>query len=127
MFIEWWLAAHTHHAGWWRCDPKPPREWTHKALVARLKAPGDLYVVSPDDSLAGLRIIEDGIFLIDVVLCRKIAGVGCSPMLIQCLTYFLISHTTVLISVPVAFADPIPTRGYAALNHHLQFQQRRAE
>jgi len=81
MFIEWWLAAHTHHAGWWRCDPKPPREWTHKALVARLKAPGDLYVVSPDDSLAGLRIIEDGIFLIDVVLCRKIAGVGCSPML----------------------------------------------
>ncbi len=99
----------------------------HKALVVRLEAPGDLYVVSPDDSLAGLRIIEDGIFLIDVVLCRKIAGVGCSPMLIQCLTYFLISHTTVLISVPVAFADQIPTRGYAALNHHLQFQQRRAE
>ena len=106
----------------------PTREASRRyEPIAALEAPGDLYVVSPDDSLAGLRIIEDGIFLIDVVFCRKLAGVGCSPMLIQCLTYFLISHTTVLISVPVAFADQIPTRGYAALNHHLQFQQRRAE
>ena len=68
----------------------------HKALLVRLEGPGGLYVVSPDDSLPGLRIIEDGIFLIDVVLCRKIAGIGCRPMLIQCLAYFLISHKTVL-------------------------------
>src|SRR5271168_963009 len=67
-----------------------------KALFVRLQAPGGLYIVSPDDSLPGLRIIEDCIFLIDVVLRRKIAGVGCRPMLIQCLPYFLISHATVL-------------------------------
>jgi hypothetical protein len=57
--------------------------------------------------------------VIDVVLCRKIARVGCCPMLIECLTYFLISHTTLLISVPVAPADQILTRGYAAPKHHL--------
>src|SRR5271168_5337610 len=63
-----------------------------KVLLIRLEAPGGLYVVSSDDSLAGLRIIEDGIFLIDIMLCRKIAGIGCRPMLVQCLAYFLISH-----------------------------------
>src|SRR5271167_2565494 len=68
----------------------------HKALFVRLEAPGGLYIVSPADSLPGLRIIEDCIFQIDVVLRRKIAGVGCRPMLIQWLPYFLISHATVL-------------------------------
>jgi hypothetical protein len=28
VFIEWWLGPDTHHAGWWRCDAKRPREWT---------------------------------------------------------------------------------------------------
>jgi hypothetical protein len=43
-----------------------------------------------------LHIIEDCIFLINVVLCRKIAGVGRRTILIQRLSYFLISHATVL-------------------------------
>jgi hypothetical protein len=69
-----------------------------EALVIRLKAPGGLYIMSAEYSLAGLRIIEDGIIVIDVVLRRKIAGVGCCPMLIQGLAYFLIAHTTLLVS-----------------------------
>jgi hypothetical protein len=32
------------------------------------------------------------------------------PNVIQCLTYFLISHTTLLMCVPVSSADQIPTR-----------------
>jgi hypothetical protein len=28
LLIEWWLPLDVHHAGWWRCDPKRPREWT---------------------------------------------------------------------------------------------------
>jgi hypothetical protein len=72
-----------------------PHDSTHDELLPiRLDGPGDLYVLPADNSLAGLRIIEDGIVEIDVVLCRKIAGVGCCPMLIQGLAYFLISHAT---------------------------------
>src|SRR5580698_7109550 len=63
-----------------------------KALVIRLQGPGDLYVVAAEDTLARLRIIQDGIVVIDIVLRRKIAGVGCCPVLIQCITDFLISH-----------------------------------
>jgi hypothetical protein len=28
LFIEWWQPPNTHHLGWWRCNPKRPREWT---------------------------------------------------------------------------------------------------
>src|ERR1700735_3510959 len=70
----------------------------HKTLVIRLDGPGDLYVMSAEYSLARLRIVQDRIVVINVVLRRKIAGVGCCPMLIQHLAYFLISHTTLLIS-----------------------------
>ena len=81
-----------------------------KALLIWLEAPADRYVLSLDDSPAGLRKIEDGIVLIDAVLRRKITGVGCCPMLIRCHSYFLIFHTTRLISVPVASDDQIPSR-----------------
>ena len=91
-----------------------------EALAARLKAPGDLNVASPGDSLAGLRIIEDGIFLIDVVLRRGVGGVQCRPMPIQCLAYFMISHTTVLISVAVGSANHIRTANCDALTGHLR-------
>jgi hypothetical protein len=26
--ISWWIGTHTHHNGWWHCNPKRPREWT---------------------------------------------------------------------------------------------------
>src|SRR5277367_5850498 len=70
----------------------------HKALPVRLESAGDLYVMSTANSLAGLRIIEDGIVEIDVVLCREIVGVGCCPVLIQRRAYFFVSHTSLLIS-----------------------------
>ena len=70
----------------------------HKALPIRLHGPADPYVLPADDSLAGLRIIQNRIIEVDVVLGRKIAGVGCRPMLIKCLAYFLISHAMLLIS-----------------------------
>jgi hypothetical protein len=28
MLIEWWIPPDTHHAGWWRANPKRPTEWT---------------------------------------------------------------------------------------------------
>jgi hypothetical protein len=28
VYLEWWIAPATHHAGWWRCDPQRPRAWT---------------------------------------------------------------------------------------------------
>ena len=80
-----------------------------KALFIRLQGSGGLYVISADYSLAGLRIIQDCIFLVDVVLRRKIAGVRCYPMLIQCLANFLISHTILVIPVPVVCANQTPT------------------
>ena len=64
--------------------------------------------------------IEDGIFVIDVVLRRRVGGVPCRPMSIQCLAYFVTSHTTVLISVAVGSANHIRTAGYDALTGHLR-------
>lgn len=28
LYIEWWIAPAIHHEGWWRCNPRRPREWT---------------------------------------------------------------------------------------------------
>ena len=28
LYIEWWLEPDEHHAGWWHCDTRRPREWT---------------------------------------------------------------------------------------------------
>jgi hypothetical protein len=28
LLIEWWIPPDTHHASWWRADPKRPTEWT---------------------------------------------------------------------------------------------------
>jgi hypothetical protein len=88
----------------------------YKAFLTRLEGPSDLYVLPAENSLAGLRIIQDGIFLIDIVLRRKVAGVRCCPMLIQCLTYFLISHENLPILLSVATADRILASSYVALN-----------
>jgi hypothetical protein len=27
LWIEWWIASHEHHEGWWHCYPKRPCEW----------------------------------------------------------------------------------------------------
>jgi hypothetical protein len=27
LWLEWWIPPHIHHAGWWRCEPKWPRDW----------------------------------------------------------------------------------------------------
>src|ERR1700733_3231455 len=71
-------------------DPQvaaPDDSMNHKAFLIRLEAPGNLYIVSTANPLAGLWIIQVGIFVIDRVLGRKIVGIGCCPMLIQRLTY----------------------------------------
>jgi hypothetical protein len=88
-----------------------------KALLIRLKGPGDLYVVPPADSLAGLRIIQERIVVIDVVLSRKIAGIGCCPVLVQRLAYFLIFHAAVLVGHLQAFyrSDGFPSRNQTTL------------
>jgi hypothetical protein len=28
LFLSWWIPPSTHHAGWWRCDVRRPRDWT---------------------------------------------------------------------------------------------------
>jgi hypothetical protein len=27
LWLEWWIPPNTHHEGWWRVDPKWPRNW----------------------------------------------------------------------------------------------------
>jgi hypothetical protein len=27
LWLEWWIPPHTHHEGWWRVEPKWPRDW----------------------------------------------------------------------------------------------------
>jgi hypothetical protein len=27
LWLEWWIPPHEHHEGWWRCEPKWPRDW----------------------------------------------------------------------------------------------------
>jgi DNA-binding transcriptional LysR family regulator len=36
LWLEWWIPPHIHHEGWWRVEPKWPRDWikgpgTHNA------------------------------------------------------------------------------------------------
>src|ERR1700677_2687740 len=63
-----------------------------EALIARLIGARDLYVAPTADPLARLGVLQHRILVIDVVLRFKIAGVGCSPMPIECRTYLKISH-----------------------------------
>jgi hypothetical protein len=35
LWLEWWIAPHEHHEGWWRCEAKWPRDW--------VKGPGTPY------------------------------------------------------------------------------------
>src|SRR5215472_17259150 len=67
------------------------------ALLARLGSTLVLYVVPTAGSLAGLRVIEHRVLLIDEVLGFKIVGIGCRPMLIQCRTDLLISRSRMLL------------------------------
>jgi hypothetical protein len=27
LWLEWWIPPHIHHEGWWRVEPKWPRDW----------------------------------------------------------------------------------------------------
>jgi hypothetical protein len=27
LWLEWWIRPHIHHEGWWRVEPKWPRDW----------------------------------------------------------------------------------------------------
>jgi hypothetical protein len=27
LWLEWWIPPRTHHEGWWRVEPKWPRDW----------------------------------------------------------------------------------------------------
>jgi hypothetical protein len=27
VWIEWWIGTSEHHEGWWRVEPKWPRDW----------------------------------------------------------------------------------------------------
>jgi hypothetical protein len=27
MWLEWWIPPKIHHEGWWRVEPKWPRDW----------------------------------------------------------------------------------------------------
>ena len=27
LWLEWWIAPRIHHGGWWRVEPKWPRDW----------------------------------------------------------------------------------------------------
>src|SRR6516162_2962056 len=67
-----------------------------KPLFARLTSALALYVASTAGSLARLRVFQHRVLVIDAVLRFKIVGIGCRPMLIQCRTDLLISHSRIL-------------------------------
>src|SRR5689334_1457591 len=69
-------------------DDSPHR----KALFARLNGSALLDVPPTSDALAGLRIVEDGVFAVDVMFGLEIVSVRGSPMLLERCPYFAISH-----------------------------------
>src|SRR5271165_2879249 len=64
-----------------------------KPLFVRLTRALALYVASPAGSLAGLRVFQHRVLVIDKVLGFKIVGIGRRPMLVQCRTDLLISRS----------------------------------
>src|SRR6202045_4355342 len=68
-----------------------------KPLFARLTSALVLYVASTAGSLARLRVFQHRVLAIDAVLRFKIVGIGRRPMLIQCRTDRLISHSRILL------------------------------
>src|SRR6201987_867355 len=68
-----------------------------KPLFARLTSALVLYVASTAGSLAGLRVFQHRVLVIDAMLRFKIIGIGRRPMLIQCRTDLLISHARILL------------------------------
>src|SRR5215472_13254280 len=78
-----------------------------KPLFARLTRALALYIASTAGSLAGLRVVQHRILVIDQVLRLKIVGVGGRPMLIQCRTDLLISRSrTMLLHLLTAHLEP---------------------
>src|SRR5580693_3095202 len=70
-------------------DRKPLLVWLAGALA--------LYVAPAAGSLAGLRVFQHRVLVIDAVLRFKIVGIGRRPMLIQCRTDLLISRCRILL------------------------------
>ena len=68
-----------------------------KPLFVRLTSALALYVASTAGSLAGLRVFQHRVLVIDEVLGFKIVGIGRRPMLIQCRTDLLISRSRILL------------------------------
>src|ERR1700686_1348907 len=68
-----------------------------KPLFARLTRALVLYVASTAGSLAGLRVFQHRVLVIDAVLRFKIVGSGRRPMVIQCRTDLLMSHSRILL------------------------------
>jgi len=60
--------------------------------MARLTSPLILDVAPTTGPLAGLRIFQDRVVMIDEVLRFEIVGIGRRPVLIQCRADLLISH-----------------------------------
>src|SRR5450631_199269 len=68
-----------------------------KPFFARLTSALVLYVASTASALARLRIFQHRVLVIDAVLRFKIVGIGRGPMLIQCRTDLLNSHSRMLV------------------------------
>ena len=63
-----------------------------------MMTPERLQILSPEDPLARLRIIADGIVSVDVVLRIGIAGCRCAPVRIQGFTYLFVLRLAVRLS-----------------------------
>ena len=55
-----------------------------EALCARVPCPGDLDVGPPANPLSRLRIVENCILTIYLMLCREIVRIGSRPVLREC-------------------------------------------
>ena len=91
-------------------DPKPTAandSLDGEPLLVRLAGALVLYVAPAAGSLARLRVVQHRVLVVDTVLRFEIARIGRRPMLIQCRTDRLISHSgTLLRGLTVVHVEP---------------------
>ena len=42
LWLEWWIPSDIHHEGWWRVEPKWPRNWIKRPWLISSVMPGGI-------------------------------------------------------------------------------------
>jgi hypothetical protein len=65
--------------------------------LAWMMTPQSLQIASPEDSFASLRIVTNGIFIVNIVFRVCIAGCRRLPVFVQSFTYLFVLHDHYLV------------------------------